>query len=509
MYSDKVIEHFTHPRNVGKIDDADGIGHVGNPMCLPPTEMIQTNDENKEIQNITCDDKVLGDNGLYNKVLKKFSRNYNGKILIIQNKLGRTRLTPEHIVLAIKIPYQDKYFRNKGKKTLVPNWYHADELKKRDIILYPILKETKDQKFLLINIPKEKYDFKSNKIPSKIPLNSDFLRLCGYFLSEGNIQSKPCKTYISFTLNIKEKKIVKDIRNIVKKCFGLKIKIKKNKKHNTVTVLLYSAILARLFKSLFGNYADKKKIPQFMMLLPPKKQVALIRGMWLGDGYINLRREIPKAGYSTISYQLAQQIKVLLLRQGITPSFYIEKPKIKNEVRHKKAYRIHIGDKGSLKKMANILGIRFRYDQNKRNRIYSWFKDNYLFTPIKSIKKVLYKGKVFNLEVENTHSFTTSALCVHNCGDIMDLYIKVKDNKIIDAKFQTYGCAAAIATSSMVTELVKGKTIEEALKITNQTVTEALGGVPPQKRHCSVLAEQALKAAIEDYLKRKATKTGA
>jgi nitrogen fixation NifU-like protein len=89
------------------------------------------------------------------------------------------------------------------------------------------------------------------------------------------------------------------------------------------------------------------------------------------------------------------------------------------------------------------------------------------------------------------------------CGDIMDLYIKVKDNKIIDAKFQTYGCAAAIATSSMVTELVKGKTIEEALKITNQTVTEALGGVPPQKRHCSVLAEQALRAAIEDYLKKK------
>ncbi len=89
------------------------------------------------------------------------------------------------------------------------------------------------------------------------------------------------------------------------------------------------------------------------------------------------------------------------------------------------------------------------------------------------------------------------------CGDIMDLYIKVENDKIVDAKFQTYGCAAAIATSSMITELVKGKTIEEALKITNQTVTEALGGVPPQKRHCSVLAEQALKAAIEDYLKKQ------
>lgn len=89
------------------------------------------------------------------------------------------------------------------------------------------------------------------------------------------------------------------------------------------------------------------------------------------------------------------------------------------------------------------------------------------------------------------------------CGDIMDLYIKVEDNKIVDAKFQTYGCAAAIATSSMVTELVKGKTIDEALKISNQTVTEALGGMPPNKRHCSVLAEKALKSAIENYMNKK------
>lgn len=86
------------------------------------------------------------------------------------------------------------------------------------------------------------------------------------------------------------------------------------------------------------------------------------------------------------------------------------------------------------------------------------------------------------------------------CGDVMELYIKVQDNKITDAKFQTFGCAAAIATSSMVTELVKGKTLDEALKISNETVTEALGGVPAIKRHCSVLAEEALRAAIADYL---------
>ena len=89
------------------------------------------------------------------------------------------------------------------------------------------------------------------------------------------------------------------------------------------------------------------------------------------------------------------------------------------------------------------------------------------------------------------------------CGDIMELYIRVNDNTITDAKFKTFGCGAAIATSSMVTELVKGKSISEALEISNRAVAEALGGLPPVKMHCSVLAEEALKSAIDDYLTKK------
>lgn len=85
------------------------------------------------------------------------------------------------------------------------------------------------------------------------------------------------------------------------------------------------------------------------------------------------------------------------------------------------------------------------------------------------------------------------------CGDIMKIYIKVEDDKISDIKFKTFGCGAAIATSSMVTELVKGKSIEEALNISNRTVAEALGGLPPKKMHCSNLAADALHAAIKDY----------
>ena len=89
------------------------------------------------------------------------------------------------------------------------------------------------------------------------------------------------------------------------------------------------------------------------------------------------------------------------------------------------------------------------------------------------------------------------------CGDIMELYIRVKNGVIADAKFKTFGCGAAIATSSMITEMVKGKSVEEALKISNHAVAEALDGLPPVKMHCSVLAEEALRSAINDYLNNR------
>ena len=88
------------------------------------------------------------------------------------------------------------------------------------------------------------------------------------------------------------------------------------------------------------------------------------------------------------------------------------------------------------------------------------------------------------------------------CGDIMKMYLKIEDDVIVDCKFKTFGCGAAIATSSMATELIKGKTIEQALALTNSAVVEALEGLPAVKVHCSVLAEEAVKSALADYYKK-------
>ena len=104
-------------------------------------------------------------------------------------------------------------------------------------------------------------------------------------------------------------------------------------------------------------------------------------------------------------------------------------------------------------------------------------------------------------EVENANA--VGQVGNPRCGDIMKITMRIEDDRIEEVAFKTFGCGAAVATSSMATELVKGKTIEEALKVTNKAVTEALDGLPPVKTHCSVLAEEAIHAALADYYKRR------
>jgi nitrogen fixation NifU-like protein len=100
-------------------------------------------------------------------------------------------------------------------------------------------------------------------------------------------------------------------------------------------------------------------------------------------------------------------------------------------------------------------------------------------------------------EIENADGVGTVGNA--KCGDIMKMYLKIEDDVIVDCKFKTFGCGAAIATSSMATELIKGHTVKEALELTNKVVVEALDGLPPVKVHCSVLAEEAIKTALADY----------
>lgn len=503
MFSEKVMETFRNPKHIGFIKDADGIGRVGNPACLPLGSMVHANDEFVGIDLLKVNNRVLGHDGQYNRIERTISRKYAGEIIRIKNKLGVTYLTPEHEVLAVKVPKRWKYNYAKSRKTLAFDWYHAKDLQKGDLAVYPVLTEEKDRNFIGVDNKKKKFDFKSKNVPNKIMVNSAFLRLCGYYLAEGYLSDKTTKSKIGLTFNIGETDLADDVEKIVKNAFGIGVKKRTIEERKTLIVEINNVFVVRLFKALFGTGAGNKKIPHWMMVLPAEKQKSLLFGLWKGDGYFNTKR--PRAGYSTISYQLAEQIKTLLLRQRIIPSIYTENAKNSKNVRHKKAYRIHIGERNSLGKMAKILKVGF--ESKKPTATDSWFAENRLFAPIASISKAEYAGPVYNLEMEKSKSFVTESLSVHNCGDIMWVYIKVKKDGgkeiIEDVKVKTYGCVAAIATASTIGEMAIGKTLDEALKISHDEIAKELGGLPKEKMHCSVLSQQGLKAAIEDYRNKK------
>jgi len=493
---------FRKPHNFGKIKNADGVGKVGNPVCVIPETMIFCNDYIKPINEIDVGERVLSHDGRYHNVKRTFRRKYFGKIIKLKNKLGISTVTPDHHVLAIRLPASHHFYYTRNKKNLVPSWCHASDLKRRDILLYPVLSETVDITEIPLEVERSKFDFKSKDLPKTIKLNKDFLKLAGYFIAEGSTRCKKCDTYLSFTFGIHEKNYIEDSRRLIKKVFGLNAKIVRIPEHNTTAVIVYSAALARFFRSLFGDKAENKLVPHFMMLLPTQKQKSLILGLWRGDGHVRIMDgKWPRAGYSTISKQLAQQIKTLLLRQRISASFYEEEEKTKDGVHHKKNYRIHVSEKASMMKLASVLGIKLKFVKKISDK--TWFDSNFLYTPLTGKEIYNYEGFVSNLEVDRPNSYISESAILHNCGDVMYLYLKIKDNVIKDVKFETFGCAAAIGTSSMITDLIKGKTIEEALKVSKEDIAGELGGLPPIKMHCSVLATEALKAAVKDYRSKK------
>lgn len=491
------MEHFLHPRNVGEIPDASGVGTVGNPVCVIPETLIYTNSDIKEIDKVSPKMRVLSSDGEYRNIESVHQRLYKGRIYqFFINNLGSSSMTPEHHILALKLGKRDKF---KLHTRFKPDWYCAEELRKGDVILYPIPKKNKDIRQIDFDITIPKYDFKSKYLPKKINISKDFCRLAGYYLAEGYVRTDKCKGTVGFSFNSKEKKYIQDTIDLMKKIFGIKpARLIIGHRGTAVDIPFYSARLARFFASQFGKGALNKQLPHWMMGLPLGKQSALICGLWRGDGYIDLKRQ--RAKYVTISKQLAYQLRLLLMRQKIISNSSYGK----SYGMHKKSFLYYIQDDESLRKIIKIMGLDFKIKPKKArfNRHKSWFDDKFYYATVRQIDSMFYEGLVYNLKVAGAHSYVSNALTLHNCGDVMKMFIKVENNIIADVKFKTFGCGAAIATSSMVTEMVKGKTIEEALKISNRAVAEALGGLPAIKLHCSVLAEQALRSALADYYKK-------
>ncbi|MBI3991421.1 MAG: iron-sulfur cluster assembly scaffold protein [Candidatus Omnitrophica bacterium] len=485
-----------HPRNVGEIPDASGVGTVGNPVCVVPGTLIHANSQILQVKDIHKGINVLGHDGRYHKVSRVYKRLFKGDIYSVTvTNLGQTTVTGDHHVLALRM--HNELYKMRSQSKYIPDWCLIKELEKGDVILYPLLEETCDIEAVKFDVEKSRFDFKSKALPESIKVNNDFLLLVGYYLSEGYVRTDKCKGTLGFVFGAKEKEYVNETACLMKKIFGLTpARLVRNKNKTAVDIPFYSAPLARFFAAHFGKGASNKRLPHWMMLLPPEKQKIILCSLFRGDGYVDEKRQ--RAKYVTISQQLAYQLKLLLLRQKIIASFSVGKA----YGMHKKSYLFYIQDDESLRKISDITKIKMRIKAREKNIHKSWLDNNYYYATIREIKSNKYRGLVYNLEVDDVHSYVSDSLSLHNCGDIMKMFIKIENDIIVDAKFKTFGCGAAISTSSMVTEMVKGKSIDEALKISNKAVAEALGGLPPIKMHCSVLAEEALKSALADYYRK-------
>lgn len=397
--------------------------------CLPTGSNIIANSSPQAIDKVVIKQKVLTHQGSFEPVAETGNRHFKGKLVKITSRYFReenTLLTPEHPVLvaALKKGTGINYWKQTWTE---PEWVPAGSLNTRHILLYPIVKETKDVKILkLSEILKLPYDAAglahypqetatSRRIPNSIPINKDFMRLAGYFLAEGCITNRGFNLYFG----PKDLAYVQDVSDIIENLFKYQVKVKKV--NSVYRVECYAGILRDLFEKMFGKYSYGKSIPHWFIYLPLDKQAELIKGYWRGDGGLKEQG----FGLVTNSSKLVAQFKIVLLRLGIIPQISRQSKSQLNKNKHyfqgreivfkHDRYQLLLG--GSwLERASNIIGVSHPLLQKRtRSNNHGWIKKGYAYLPVARLENVSYEGLVHNIAVKKDNSYVTANAIVHNC----------------------------------------------------------------------------------------------
>lgn len=473
-YTKKLLKHFNNPKHVKDIKNPDGVGEVGNIRCgdilnlkikveknkikdigfrtfgcLPPQEKINKENVWINISEVSGDDIILNGKGEKTKIKETYKGLFKGELFYIIPFVSRFNgflVTPTHPLLCVK----RKFIECSRKSSNKCDWLRVSE---KDLmnskLCYVEAAYTEPGDYLVF--PKIK-DIKDNSKFTK-----DLMKLIGYYLSEGYITAKGY--VLTFSFNKNEVEYINEVEYLIKKIINKEAKVRT--RNNVSEIYVCSAKWCRFFEKYCGKYAKKKKISEEIMLLPSTKQWEMLKTYINGDGNTYRRRPKDSITYrmDTTSESLAIQLQRILARRDIfasikrfkTPPTLIEGRKIPSSV---------------------VFNISFKKDKKHK-----FVKENskYFFVPVKRVERKKFMGKVYNLKVSGKNpSYLVRGFVVHNC-------------------------AAAIASSDVVCELAKGKTLEEAEKITKDDIVKKLGGMPPVKIHCSVLGIEALKKAIENY----------
>ena len=484
LYSKEIMKHFKNPRNVGVIKNPDGIGRVGNIQCGDIMELyikIKKDKKGKEriadvkfqtfgclpsdekvvvkegdwlnISSISTGMPVLNSNGNVTIVSDTNKRLYKGillKFIPFVSPYNSFLITPEHPILTIKRTWL-KSARRSSKEC---DWLRINEKE---------LLSTKPEYIEARNL--EESDYLVFVVNKKIKDNSLFtreaMRLIGYYLSEGYISAKD--SVVAFAFNKNEKKAISEVKHLIYHLTNKKAKERIRK--NVCEVYVCSRKLAKFLYSSCGKIARNKKLSEEILILPFEKQREIIKTFFIGDGYSVRRRPHESLIYrlATASETLAIQLQEILARGGIFSSI-------------KKVFRDEHLIEGRKIRKSILYEISFKLKRSRSKFVH--YNKKYFLVPIKKIGKKYFNGEVFNFEVEREpNSYLVKGFVVHNC-------------------------VVALAVSSMLTEMVKGKTLEEATKITNKDILKKSGPVPPIKIHCSILAADALHESVYDYLSK-------
>jgi Fe-S cluster assembly protein SufB len=478
LYNEKVMDHFLHPRNVGEIVDADGIGNVGNPVCgdilrlylkikdgiisdakfktfgcFPAgQEIVSSNGGWQKIGQINKGEYVVNGVGKDTFVVDTYRRDYQGPLINIMpfvSPFNSFRLTPNHPVLCIK--RKDVVgARRYGSRCAWLRLEHGKLIRKKPDFVRAENLQIGDYLVFTTN-----HDIADNSA-----LTKEHMRLFGYYLSEGYIAAKG--NTLAFAFNKNERQMVDELKQLLSSMAHKEPK--ERIRGNVSEVYICSRRLVKFILAHCGKIARHKSLSSDILQLPFSKQRHIIETYMLGDGDMFKRRPHNSPTYRmiTTSRLLAIQMQEMLARGGIFASI-------------RQIYKTNCSIGGRRLRDSLQYLISFKVDRMHK---FVHQHGQYFLIPVRRLKKDKFYGVVYNLQVAHEpSSYLANGFVVHNCG-------------------------AAIATSSMVTELVKGKTVDEALRVSNKAVAEALGGLPKIKMHCSVLAEEALKSAIEDYRKK-------
>lgn len=489
-YSDLVKDHFFNPRNFlkeePKENEFDTEGQVGNFKCgdimkmwikidkktervkkigwktfgslIKGEQLLMSDYKTISVENALPGMEIINGDGNIEKIEEVIEKDYNGNILTFQlatSNYYNLSVTPNHPILHIARNDISNPIRKNNRWSEV-----KDELLQKGKIKLSPASEIKEGDFLILKV--------NNEIKDNENLSEDICRLLGYYVSDGNIKSV---NRTVFHFNITEESFIKEIEEIVKK-LKWEYKIYKRNDQNVLCIQIYNKELVHLL-SKHGGLPSQKQFSEEIMKLPPKKQMILIDAYLNGDGWTSLQKENWNEQFfiSTSEENLAYQLQTMLARNEIFAPIHKRQPRF---------FKI----KGKEYSNSGEINLIF-----KKNKEHSWTKYHKKYKcfliPIKKIVSHEYRGYIYDIALlSDPHTYKIKGITVHNC-------------------------APAIASTSMFSEMVLengGMKIEDALKITPADIIKRLHGVPARKVHCSVMAHQAFKDAVNNYRLQNLTK---